>query len=284
MGSRGAALAGAGPRAGLTAAPGEGDRAALWLPLLRRLTTRFPRWAVWKNVDSALTAVGDVDSLAPREDWPAIEDEFRAWAAANGLTHGVVCRHIPQGPHLLAFGPGTRHFLQLDLKERATFRGSTLVDVPRLLAVCDVDERGIRRARAGAEGVIKLASNGLRPGGRPDPAALAAKHVAALLAADPEGVRQASAWFGPAAGALRALATAVAAGGWDRGAALAVEAWALARGLAEPRTLLGRTWLKYHTRARCPVIQTIRRENRRLPDDLAGWVAAARATHPGAVW
>ncbi len=284
MGPGSAALAGAGGRAGVTAAPGEGGRAAMWLPLLRRLTDRFATWAVWKNVDSALAGVGDVDSLADRACWPAVEDEFRGWAAAHGLNHVIVCRHIPQGPHLLAFGPGTRHLLQLDLKDRATFRGSTLVDVRRLLEACEIDARGFRRVRPGAEGVIKLVSNGLLPGGRASPEGLRAKHVAGLLAADPEGVRQAARWFGPVAPALRALADAVAAGGWDRRAALAVEGWALLRGVMEPRTLAGRAWFKYRVRARCPVIQTIRRDHRRIPDDVEGWLAAVRATHPGGVW
>ena len=283
MGSGIAVLAGPGARADLSAAP-EGGRTAMWLPLLRRLTERFPRWGVWKNADSALTGVGDVDSLAERAAWPAIEDEFRGWAAAHGLTRVVVCRHVPQGPHLLAFGPATRHLLQLDVKERATFRGSTLVDVPRLLEASELDPRGFRRVRAGAEGVIKLVSNGLLPPGRPSADGLRSKRVRALLAADPEGVRLAARWFGPAAGALRALADAVAAGGWDRRAALAVEGWALLRGMAEPRTLASRTWFKYNVRARCPVIQTIRRDHRRIPDDVEGWLAAVRATHPGGVW
>jgi hypothetical protein len=239
---------------------------------------------VWKNVDSALTAVGDVDSLADKADWPAIEDEFRGWAAAHGLTHVVVCPHVPQGPHFLAFGPGTRHFLQLDVKERATFRGSTLVDVPRLLAASEMDPRGFRRVRPGAEGVIKLVSNGLLPGGRPSEDGLRRKRVAELLRADSEGVAQAAAWFGPAAGPVRALAAAVADGGWDRRAALLVEAWALLRGALEPRTMASRTVFKYHGRARCPVIRTIRRDHRRIPDDRDAWLAEVRRTHPGGVW
>lgn len=281
MGPHGATLARAGPRARLIA--DDGDRTAIWLPLLRRLTDRFADWSVWKNIDSALTGFGDVDSLAPAARWPAIEGEFRAWAEAHGLTHVIVCRHIPQGPHLLAFGPRTRHLLQLDIKNRATFRGSTLVDVPRLLDASRVDDRGIRRVRPGAEGVIKLVSNGLRPGGRASVEGLARKRVAELLARDPEGVGQAAAWFGPAAGALRTLADAVIDGRWDRRAALIVEGWALLRGLAEPRTVASRIWFTRYTRPRCPVIMTIRRDNRRIPDDVEGWLDAVRATHPGGV-
>jgi hypothetical protein len=147
-----------------------------------------------------------------------------------------------------------------------------------------LDARAFRRVRPGAEGVIKLVSNGLLPGGRPAAEAMARKRVPALLAADPGGVIVAARWFGPAAGAMRRLAAAVAAGGWDRRAALEVEAWSLLRGVAEPGTLASRTWFKYHVRARCPVIQTIRRDNRRLPDDVGAWLEAARATHPGGVW
>ena len=31
-----------------------GDRSAIWLPLLRRLTEVSPHWVVWKNADAAL--------------------------------------------------------------------------------------------------------------------------------------------------------------------------------------------------------------------------------------
>lgn len=259
------------------------DRTEMWLPLLRRLTERFPSWSVWKNVDSALHAHGDVDSLADPAAFPAIETEFRAWAASLGLSHVVVCRHIRQGPHLVAFRPGMRHLVQLDVKSRATFRGSTLVSWRGLLPLSELDARGFRRVRPGAEGVIKLLSNGVRPGGRRDADALRRKGVAELLAADPEGATALAARFGPAGPALRRAARAAARGEWDRPAVLAVEGWALARAAAEPRTLLSRLLFKYHGRARCPLIQTIRRDDRRIPEDLGGWLAEVRRTHPGGV-
>lgn len=280
MGPGGTAVAPAGGGDRLTA-PGNGDRTAMWLPLLRRLTERFPRWSVWKNVESALSGHGDVDSLADPADFADVEAEFRAWAAAHGLDRVVVCRHIPQGPHLVAFGQGTRHLVQLDVKSAATFRGSTLVDVERLLPLSEMDARGFRRVRPGAEGVIKLVSNGTRPGGRMDAEGLRAKRVRALLASDPEGVARAARLFGPAAGALRRGADAVVAGGWDRRAMARVEAWALARSVADPRTLLGRAWFKYRVLGRCPVLRVIRREDRRIPDDVEGWMAEVRRTHPG---
>lgn len=282
MGPGRAALAGAGPRAELNAPPGEGDRAGMWLPLLRRLTERFPSWAVWKNVDSALHAHGDVDSLADPACWPDVEAEFRAWAPSHGLDRVVVCRHIPQGPHLVAFGPGTRYLVQLDVKDRATFRGSTLVDWSRLLPLARMDPRGFRRIRPGAEGIVKLLSNGVLPGGRRDAAALRKKRVAQLLNEDPEGVAAIARLFGPAAGALRRGAAAAARGGWDRRAMLEVEAWCLLRGIAEPGTLWSRARFKYHGRAHCPLIKTIRRDDRRIPDDVEAWMAEIRRTHGSA--
>ncbi|HEU0299532.1 MAG TPA: hypothetical protein VFR37_08765 [Longimicrobium sp.] len=263
--------------------PREAGRTEMWLPLLRRLTAGSPTWAVWKNVDSALLGHGDVDSLADPGCWPGIEAEFRAWAAEHGLDRVIACRHVPQGPHLLAFGPGTRHLVQLDVKERATFRGSTLVSWRTLLPLCEMDPRGFRRVRPGAEGVIKLLSNGLLPGGRMDGAALRKKRVAELLNADPEGVRLIAGRFGPAAGALRRGAEAAARGGWDRQAMRMVEAWCLLRAIAEPGTMLSRIGFKYHGRKRCPVIRTIRRDDRRIPDDVEGWMREVRRTHPGGV-
>lgn len=283
MGQGSGALAGAGPRADLGRPPGEGDRAEMWLPLLRRLTRRFPTWAVWKNVDSALDAHGDVDSLADPACWPAIEAEFRAWAAEHGLETVIVCRHVPQGPHFVAFGPATRHLVQLDVKERATVRGSTLVSWRTLLPLSEMDARGFRRVRPGAEGVVKLLSNGLLPGGRMDAEAMRRKRVAGLLAADAEGVERIARLFGPAAGALRRGADAAARGGWDRGAMRAVEAWCLLRGLLEPGTMASRLRFRYHGRKRCPVIRTIRRDDRRLPDDVEAWMREVRRTHPGGV-
>lgn len=279
MGPRGGALAVAGPRAGVTDLAVAGGRAELWLPLLRRLSERFPTWAVWKNVDSALTGHGDVDSLADPACWPAIDAEFRAWAAGHGLETVIVCRHVPQGPHFIAFRPGMRHLVQLDVKTRATVRGSTLVSWRQLLPLSALDERGIRRVRPGAEGVIKLLSNGLLPGGRMSAEGLRQKRVAGLLASDPEGVEAMARLFGPAAGALRRGVDAVVRGGWDRRAMLAVESWCLLRAAAEPRTLFSRLWFKYHAKHHCPVIRAIRRDDRRIPDDVEAWMREVRRTH-----
>lgn len=262
----------------MSAAPTAG-RTELWLPLLRHLTERFPRWAVWKNVDSALTGHGDVDSLAPPAEWGAIETEFRAWAAAEGLDPVIVCRHIPQGPHFIALEPDSPYLVQLDVKERATLRGCTLLDVPMLLELAEVDERGIRRIRPGPEGVIKLLSNGMARGGGRNAEGLRKKGVAELLACDPEGVRAAARFFGRAEGALLDGAAAVVAGGWDRRAMRAVEVHAYLRALTEPGVALSRTWFNWVAKERCPVVRLIRHHDRRVPDGREAWLAEVARSH-----
>lgn len=264
-----------------------GERAALWLPLLRRMTGRFPKWCVWKNAESALYGHGDVDSLAPPEDWPEIEAVWVEWLRENGLGPAVVCRHVPQGPHFVALQDGSSHLVQFDVKERITLRGATLMRVEDLAPMAERDERGFRRIRPGAEGVIKLVYNALRPGGRKSPEGLRMKRVPELLAADPEGVEEAARrLFGPVAPALRRAVEAVVQGGWDRPAMLGVEAWFLARSVAEPGTALGRVWFNRVSKKRCPVLQVIRERDRRLPADREAWlrrVAGAdghRMVHP----
>jgi hypothetical protein len=254
-------------------------RTDLWLSLLRRLTEEFPGWATWKNVDSALAGKGDVDSLAPPADWPAIQATFQAWAAERGYGPIVVCPHVPQGPHFITFEPGSPYIVQLDVKERATFRGSTLVDAWNLQPLTELDTRGFRRVRPGADGVIRLCSNGIRPGGRRDSAALAEKRVPQLLAADPEGIEAIAELFGPARDAVLATALAILQGRWDRRAALKVEAWSLARSVAEPTVAASRLWFGQVTLKRCPVLRVIRQHDRRVPDDFDGWLAELRESH-----
>lgn len=255
------------------------DRTELWLGLLRRLTKEVPVWSTWKNVDSALAGTGDVDSLAPRDAWPRIREVFIDWAAERGFGPVVVCPHVPQGPHFITFEPGAPYILQLDVKIRATFRGSTLVSASNILPLTAVDPRGVRGIRAGADGVIRLVSNGILPGGRENRPDLLKKRVPQLLASDPEGVERMAATFGPARDAVLAGARAVVDGGWDRPAMRAVEAWALARSVAEPGVAASRIWFAQVEKRRCPVIRLIRESNRRVPDDLSAWIDTVRASH-----
>lgn len=259
--------------------PAPRDRSALWLPFLQRLTDRFPRWAVWKNVRSALTGHGDVDSFAPRADWAAIEGEFRAWAAAEGLAPVIVCRHIPQGPHFIALEAHSPYLVQLDVKERATLRGGTLLDVDDLLALAEIDARGFRRIRPGAEGVIKLLLNGMSRGGHRDERALQAKGIVALLQQDPDGVGAIARRFGSAERPLLDAVAALLAGGWEQRALRAVERHAYLRALGEPTVAVSRLWFNAVASARCPVIRLIRQHDRRVPDDRAGWLAEVRRDH-----
>jgi hypothetical protein len=254
-------------------------RDELWLSLLRRLTERFPGWAVWKNVESALAGTGDVDSFAPPADWPEIQRTFVDWVVESGMGPALVCRHIPQGPHFITIQRGSPYIVQLDVKERGTFRGSTFIDAWSLLPLTEMDDRGFRRVRPGVEGVIKLCMNGVRRGGRPNAVALEKKRVRALLAADPEGVRLAAQLMGPAGPAVVRGARAVLEGRWDRRAMLLVESWAAFRSLAEPGTAVSRWRFLNITAPRCPVIHLIRECDRKMPGDPETWLRSVAAGH-----
>lgn len=226
------------------------DRTELWLSLLPQLTEEFPRWAVWKNVESAFAGTGDVDSFAPREDWSDIQRRFTTWAGEQGLGPVIVCRHIPQGPHFIALQEGSPYLVQLDVKDRGTFRGSTLIDAEDLQRLSELDDRGFRRARPGVEGVIKLCMNGTHRGGKPNRAGLRAKRVPGLLAADPDGA------------AMRQ-----------------VDAWCLVRSVAEPGVAASRLWFLYWAAERCLVVSLIRDHDRRVPESRGAWLAEVSRDH-----
>lgn len=255
------------------------DRTELWLPLLRELTATYPRWAVWKNVASAFAGTGDVDSFAPPEDWPAIERTFERWVADHDLGPVIVCRHIPQGPHFMTLQEGSPYLVQLDVKVRGTFRGSTLIDAADLEQLSEIDPLGFRRVRPGVEGIIKLCMNGTRKGGGPDVEALRAKRVVELLAEDPAGADAGLALVGAAAPTLRRGVEALLAGGWDHTAMRRVEAWCAVRSLVEPGTAFSRLWFLKYRAPRCPVVTLIRDHDRRVPDDRAGWLAEVARDH-----
>lgn len=254
-------------------------RREMWLSLLTRLTDAFPRWAVWKNVESALSGTGDVDSFAPPGDWVAIFETFRAWSEENELGPLIVCRHIPQGPHYIALQQESPYLVQLDVKNRGTFRGSTLIDYKTLLPLSEIDERGFRRVRPGAEGIIKLCMNGTLRDGGPNVEGLKQKNVRSLLAADPVGVQMASELLGRASGAVMDGAQAVIEGSWDRRAMQIVNAWSIIRGVTEPTVSLSRLYFLKIAGPRCPVIQLIRRENRVVPADREAWLASVADDH-----
>lgn len=251
----------------------------LWLPLLQDLTAKYPSWSVWKNPESAFTGPGDIDSLAPPEQWDAIEETFREWAVATGLGPLIVCRHVPQGPHFVAVSPEWPYMLILDVKERSTWRGSTLVDYQRMPTVAIIEERGFRRIRPGAEGVVKLVLNGVLKGGRPNPEGLRIKSVTELLSSDREGVELAAGWFKPFTGTLLSGVDALLEGGWDRKSMSTIEAWAAVKALAEPRVAASRYIFNHYTLPRCPVLQSVRKDDRRIPDDADRWFEEISVDH-----
>lgn len=254
------------------------DLSSLWLPLLARLTATLPSWGLWKNADTALMGHGDFDSTAPESDWDTITSEFHRWAADNGYTPVAACRHVPGVLFLIALHPRRPTFLELDVNARKYFRGSTVFRPETLLPVMEVDDRGFRRVRPGAEGVILLTQNGTRWGGRPDRAGLERKRVAELLSADPEGVRLTAPLFGPASAALVSAAEGAARGRWDRRAMLVVESWAVVKAVAAPRILLTRFWAR-RVKKRCPVLRSIFVDNRVIPDDRSTWLDRVARDH-----
>lgn len=260
-------------------APTPVDRTELWLGLVRRLTEAFPAWSTWKNTDSAFAGTGDIDSLAPPALWPEIEATFFDWCREQGFGPAISCPHVLMGPHLVAIQPDSPYILQLDVKERVTFRGSTLVDARALLDLAVMDERGFRRARKGADGVFRLLSNGARRGGRMNEEGMRVKRVRELLAADREGAVLAARRFGPAAGALMRGVDAAIEGGWDDAAMRTVERWALLRGLAEPGVAVRRVVFARRWKHGCPVLRIIRENGRLVPDDLEGWLSEVEQNH-----
>jgi len=255
-----------------------GQRRELWLDLLRRLTETSSTWLVWKNVESALEGEGDIDSAAAPSDWDALEEQFLLWARDLELLPVAMCRHIPGGRNLIAAPVGSATFLELSIKHDKAFRGSTLFVLDDLLAMSEMDERGFRKLRAGAEGLLKLVLNGSRWFGRPDLEGLTSKRVRELLASDPEGVAVASRVFGRADAAARALADAVVEGGWDRRAMVTIEANALAKGLRSPSVMARRARFRLTAARGCPVVYAIG-HGRVITEPREAWLAEVAETH-----
>jgi hypothetical protein len=267
-----------------------GDRAALWVPLLRRLTESSELWTVRGNVEGGLGGEGDIDLVAPKRDWGAIEDHFRRWADENGIGPVISCRHVFEGLILIAVGgsaaagaqneraPGSV-FFELEVRAARYFRGGTLFEASDLAPYSVVNAHGFREVRPGAEGLLRLVLNGLGRAGRPWPRKLEAKQVPDLLAADPDGVRAAGRLFGPARSAVVRAAESVAAGGWDRRSMIVVEAWALVRALSSPRLLVARTRWRATGRP-CVVQDAITNHGRHIPGDPEAWLAVAAHDHP----
>jgi len=255
-----------------------GARAASLLPLFRRLTALSPSSIAWKNADPALAGVGDVDWVAPSETWEAIVSEVRAWATHVGLGPVVVCRHVPDVMFVVALDED-REFFQLDVRSRATYRGATVFRAHDLVSMAEMDPRGFRTLRPGAEGLLKLVLKGVDRAGRPRPQNLRKECVLELMGRDPAGVQQAAALFGPVRGAVLAAAESCLTGRWNRTAAVAVELACRLKALSAPSVAVARARFRGLSMRRCPVVLASIAGHRHPPADYAEWLRRVAASH-----
>ncbi|HEV2756066.1 MAG TPA: hypothetical protein VG318_09860 [Actinomycetota bacterium] len=246
------------------------------LGLFQSLTERVPEWGVWKNAEASLRGEGDVDSSGPEAAAPVVFEAFAGWARAGGAGAAVRCPHSPGLTIMVAAGRNQPELLQFDLWHRAHLRAAEVLDWRRILPLMEMDERGFRRSRRGAEGVLLMLFNGMRRGGRPDAAALERKHVRELLVEDPGGVPAAVAALGLPR-SVEAVAAAVVAGKWDRPAALTVEAGMALRALRRPLSVSRR--LAFRARPTpCAVIAALA-HRREVPSRLDRWLEEVAASH-----
>lgn len=247
------------------------DLNAMWLPLLARLTERFPDWGLWKNADSALLGEGDFDSTAPESDWEGIAEEFSDWAAGHSLDPVAACRHVEGVLFLVTVDGEHGSLFELDVNARKYFRGWTVFRPHDLRPMMEIDDRGFRRVRPGAEGVTLLTQNGVKWGGRRDDEGLRRKRVAEFLASDPEGVAAAARLFGPAERAILRAVKAVVEGRWDRAAMLQVECRALIGAVREPAIVVSRLRAR-RVKKQCQLLRTIFVDGRTIEGDVSSWV------------
>lgn len=255
------------------------DLPALWTPLLHRLSGASADQGVWKNAEAGLSGHGDVDFIAPRSEWEGVRIVVKAWAAEAGLGPVIVCPHIPDAVFFFVVDRSEQDFLQLDVRDRVTFRGSTVFQPHDVVHLMAMDPRGFRSLRAGAEGLVKLVVSGTAPGGRPKPKTLRKENVIELLASDSEGMRKAaSSVFGRVESAALAGAEAALAGGWDRRAMATVETFYTLKGVTEPATVVGRLRAR-RAKKNCPVMRTSLENGRRIGNDVDGWLNEVARTH-----
>lgn len=261
------------------AATSEVNRGLLWLPLLQHLTVVSPRSVVWKNASSALEGRGDLDVIAPPADWDAIESEFRRWAEAAGLDPVAVCRHAPGSMFLLAADPGRPAFFELDIKARGSYRGRTVFRASDLQPLAELDSRGFRRLRPGAEGVLKLILNGTSDDGSLNPRRVQREGIVELLRQDPVGAAQATQLFGRARTQVAALLDGFLRGQWDRSRMLVFRAQLRLGMIFEPAELLRRLWTRIRPGAGCRGIKSLIKEERLVPGDPTSLQQLVRTHH-----
>ncbi len=147
-----------------------------WRALAAAASAAAPQFTIWKHGDTLARAGGDLDATAPREAWPVLGVAIRQWAAAEGCTHLVRCRHVPGTLITVACGGAIGDaLLQVDLVARKPLAAGAWFDAEAVAATATIDARGVRRLPAGAEGLLRLLD---------DPADVEAT---SLLLADPAG-------------------------------------------------------------------------------------------------
>jgi hypothetical protein len=248
-----------------------------WLPLLRRLSETSYGWGVWKNADRAITISGDIDSVSPPSDTRALLGEFFSWASTNNLGPVFTCRHLP-GSVLGVAIRDRRELVELQLCERAMFRGSTLFTARDVASLMMMDTRGFRRLRPGAEGLLLLFHNAMGRGGRPLLHGWKVDRLLRLMKDDPDGMEAATEVFGSVREEARRVARAALDGGWDRRSALQIELWAIARGLRDVRSFAARGIYSLSGGRYCALLPVLRR-GRRLDGDVDAWLERANRTH-----
>ncbi|MEJ7568867.1 MAG: hypothetical protein WKF41_11440 [Gaiellaceae bacterium] len=236
--------------------------------LLNRLTEASPSWLIWKNVDSALSGAGDVDSVAPQREWPSAVEVFTAWAADAGLRPVIVCRHLPGALFLVACDQAAKRLVELDVYSHLVLRGRAYVAPEELASLTQIDPRGFRRLRPGAEGLFLLLAS-----------TASDKRLRELLDSDPGGASQAAALFGRFSRAALLCADATVRDRRNRWAMTRWKLGALAGVARAPRLACSRLFFGLGRGSGCPVIAALA-AGRRIPPEATTWLADVRRTHP----
>ncbi|HEX6207141.1 MAG TPA: hypothetical protein VF058_02170 [Actinomycetota bacterium] len=247
---------------------------AEWLPLLRQLTGSSESWGIWKNTDRALAGSGDVDSAAPTRDHAELATLFYDWAEGQGLQWVIECVHAEGVLALIAVSEST--WAQLDVAAESSFRGTRLFTAEDLVPLMVMDQRGFRRIREGAEGLLLFLYKGIRWGGRRMGQGLEKYGVLQKMAGDWEGTEEAITRLGlPRAPMVRAI-RAAARGRWERFPLIHAEAVMMMRGLAHPRFLLSRAASRGWGMRQCDVLKAIGAAHR---ISVPTWLEDVRANH-----
>jgi hypothetical protein len=252
------------------------ERYELWRRLLDALSKASANWGVAGNIDEGLSGDGDVDLVAPVADWHDVEQHFRAWAEAQGLSPVVSCTHRPGVLELVALGDGAKPVYQVEVLGFRHFRGARLYRAEDLSVAMEMDPRGWRRLRPGAAGLVKLLPNGVTRSGGLKWRGPKAQRVLTLLRDDPDGVRLAASAFGLLQGLVASAALRAGQGRWSRWRMSLIGLLALVKGLSHPKSFLARA--EFRGGHRCELLATVKDQElvRRDPEE---WLARIAVEH-----